>query len=211
MALVAVIGFCFGFVGSIPVAGPISILVLERGLSGRQRSGLWIAVGAAVAESVYAALAFFGLGALLVRYPAIVPASQAAGAAALLTLGVLFAWRGPGRGEPAAQARVPSGSDALLGFTITALNPTFIATWTAAVTAAYATGLIAPAPGHAPLFAVGVGVGIVVWFVILLALTRRYGPRLSRPALGRVVRLLGVVLIGMGGWFAVRFVRFLFA
>jgi threonine/homoserine/homoserine lactone efflux protein len=45
------LGFAFGFVGSIPVAGPIAALVLSRGLEGRARSALSLAAGAALAEA----------------------------------------------------------------------------------------------------------------------------------------------------------------
>jgi threonine/homoserine/homoserine lactone efflux protein len=212
VGLVPVIGFLFGFLGSVPVAGPISILVLERGLSGRYRSGLYLAIGSAIAESVYATLAFFGLSALLGRYPMIVPASQALGAVVLVTLGVVLVRRSPhAAAAAAAPPRAAAQGDLLLGFSITALNPTLIATWTAAVTALYATGLVHPSPGQAPLFSAGVCSGIVVWFGILLWLTRRYGARLSRPMLDRLVRVLGVVLMGMGVWFGVRFGQYLLA
>jgi threonine/homoserine/homoserine lactone efflux protein len=209
VALVPVIGFLFGFLGSVPVAGPISVLVLERGLSGRFRSGLLLAIGSAVAESVYASLAFYGLSALLRRYPIIVPVSQCLGALVLLLLGAVLVRRGPGGGDPSRPVRGSSHGDVLLGFSITALNPTLIATWTAAVTALYASGLVKAAPGQAPLFSVGVCAGIIVWFAILLWLTRRYGARISRPALDRFVRLLGLVLMGMGVWFGVKFLQYL--
>ncbi len=58
-------GFLFGFIGSMPVAGPIAGLVLSRGLQGRFASGANIAVGAALAEAAYACLAFWGFSTLL--------------------------------------------------------------------------------------------------------------------------------------------------
>ena len=55
MALAALLGFAFGWVGSIPVAGPVSALVVARGLEGRFSSGVWIAIGGGLVEALYAA------------------------------------------------------------------------------------------------------------------------------------------------------------
>jgi threonine/homoserine/homoserine lactone efflux protein len=206
--VVPLIGFLFGFVGSMPVAGPVSILVLERGLSGRFRSGLYLAAGAAVAESVYAFLAFFGLAALLARYPAIVPLSQAGGAVILLGLGVaLLRRRRPG--DAAVAPRPATHGDAVLGFTITALNPTFIATWTAAVTTLYGTGLVTPSTALALPFSISVCVGIVAWFAVLLALVKRFGGRMSQRTIDVAVRVMGVMLLGIAVWFGVKFGMYL--
>ena len=49
MLTAALIGFCFGFFGSIPVAGPIAALVLKRGLTGRFRSAALVGAGGAIA------------------------------------------------------------------------------------------------------------------------------------------------------------------
>ena len=208
LLVVPLVGFLFGFVGSMPVAGPVSILVLERGLSRRYRSGLWLAAGAAVAESVYAFLAFFGLAALLARYPAIVPVSQALGAVILAVLGLGLLRRHRPHEDDGAKRPAPHG-DAVLGFTITALNPTFIATWTAAVTALYGSGLVPPRASLALPFSISVCVGIVAWFAVLLALVRRFGARMSQRTINAAVRVMGIVLLGLAVWFAVRFAQYL--
>jgi threonine/homoserine/homoserine lactone efflux protein len=202
--VVPLVGFLFGFVGSMPVAGPVSILVLERGLARRFRSGLLLAAGAAVAESVYAFLAFFGLSALLARYPAIVPVSQACGAVILLVLGVGLLRRRR-TADAAATPRPATHGDAILGFTITALNPTFIATWTAAVTTLYGTGLVSASTANALPFALSVCVGIVAWFAVLLGLVRRFGGKMSQRTIDVAVRVMGVMLLGIAVWFGVRF------
>src|SRR5690606_5142629 len=135
MLLAAAIGSLFGFVGSVPVAGPIAILVLARGLGGRLRRGLCISMSPAVAEGIYAFLAFWGFGTLLAEYPWITPVSRGAGAVILLTLGVIFVR--PARpsvetvpGKASDPPRLTPTRSAALGFSITAMNPTLIATWT---------------------------------------------------------------------------------
>src|SRR5689334_10935761 len=132
------IGFAFGFVGSMPVAGPVSLLVFGRGLQDRQRTARYLAAGSALAESVYAYLAFWGFGALLASYTWIEPLSRGLAAVILTALGLHFVVRrsteepeGPASSPP---QRTGMKRNFMLGVTITALNPTLMATWGAAVT-----------------------------------------------------------------------------
>jgi threonine/homoserine/homoserine lactone efflux protein len=205
------VGFLFGFIGSIPVAGPIALLVFAYGVSDRFKSGLYVALGGALAESAYAYMAYWGLHRLIDRYPALVPQSRGVGAVVIFAVGLAFVLRKPKEGE-ATERRAGRGGSFALGFTITALNPTFIVTWTAAATTLFSTGLVTPeALGDALPFAVGAFAGIVSWFTVLLLILRRFKGRFSAATLDRVVRGVGVALIGLSLWFAWSFVRYLLA
>jgi threonine/homoserine/homoserine lactone efflux protein len=203
--LALLLGFLFGFIGSIPVAGPISLLVVAYGLRGRYRDAIFLAAGGALAESGYAALSFWGMSALLARYPAILPWSRAAGAVVLLGLGSVFVSGGgmkESTQEPDSKRR-----SFLTGFGLTALNPTLIVTWTAATTTLYGTGLLSPSRGAAAPFSIGAFVGIVAWFSVLVALIERYRDKFRPSLLGRMIQVIGLLLIGLGLFFAWLFVR----
>jgi threonine/homoserine/homoserine lactone efflux protein len=197
-------GFAFGFVASMPIAGPISFLVLARGLHGRYRSGLLIALGAALPEGVYAFLAFWGMSAVLSIHPTLSAVTSAAGAVILVALGVhLVRLREPPPGENGDDESGQKRSF-LLGFTVTALNPTLLATWPAAVAALHSAGIVPVSGSNALPYAVGISGGIVAWFAMLLHLLRRH-QRLFRAArLQRIVHVLGLLIIGVGLWMAVR-------
>jgi len=166
----ALIGFAFGFLGSIPLAGPIAALVWSRGLEDRARSALYLASGAAVAEGAYAYLAFLGFAQIFARYGWIEPASRIAAAAASLGLGLRFVQR------PRSLTRAPRDVGAghrrafLLGLTLTAFNPILLVTWAAAIAALYSLDLVRLEPWAALPFSLGACAGITAWFATLLGL-----------------------------------------
>jgi len=99
----------------------------------------------------------------------------------------------------------------LLGAWICAINPTLIISWSAVVTTIHGSELIDLAPRHAVPFALGVGGGAASWFLVMVTLLRRYRERFSAQTLQSTVRLLGLLLIGLGVWFAVRFAHYFLA
>lgn len=69
----ALLGFALGFLGSVPIAGPTSAIVLKSGLQGEFKSGRTIALGSAMAESVYAGVAFYGFSSFVSRLDQYMP------------------------------------------------------------------------------------------------------------------------------------------
>jgi threonine/homoserine/homoserine lactone efflux protein len=205
--LAALLGFLFGFVGSMPVAGPVAVIVFGRGIEDRARSALYIAIGSAVAESVYAYLAFWGFSAFLTKYKWIELVSTAAAATILSALGLRFMYRTPPAERPIDDGKRHVGKkrNFTLGFLLTALNPTLIATWTAAVTTVYSLQIVDFDESGALPFSIGAATGIVTWFATLLYLLKRFRARVSPAVLDKVVRVMGVFLLVLGIGIAVRF------
>lgn len=215
MLAASLLGFVFGFVGSMPVAGPIAILVFSRGLEGRLRSGVYLACGAAIAESIYAYFAYWGFSELLSHHRWIEPVTRTVAAVLLVGLGLRFVLSPGRKSEPElspleARKNVGNKRSFLLGFTITALNPALIATWSAAVTTLHSFDIVSFSPSHALPFSVGVLLGIASWFVILLGVLGRFRGRFQRQTLDKMVRVMGVFLIVLGLYFGVKLVASLY-
>ncbi len=212
MIIALVMGFLIGFFGSIPVAGPVAAIILRSAIAGRIREARAIALGSAFAESLYACMAFWGMSAAMARFPVLVPISRVAGAVIVGAIGLHFAFAK--KKEPAAtlgdSPTDPSEKvgqrrrGAILGLTITALNPTLIATWTAAVTVLHSTGIVPETSTSSIPFALGAFAGIVVWLTLLVSLVQRFRERVSSGTLDRVVRGTGWVLIAIGLTLSVR-------
>jgi threonine/homoserine/homoserine lactone efflux protein len=196
--------FVFGFVGSMPLAGPIAIMLLSRAAGRRFGEALRIGLGASVAEGLYAGTAFWGFTALLGGNPLLVPLSRGATAVVLVGLGARFVFWRP---KEAGDLRESKAGTVLLGFTVSALNPTLLFTWSAAT--AFLNSRHIESVGvllqrDAIPFGLCAGAGIACWFVVLVALLRRYHGQLPRNALAWTVRILGVALVALGIWSGVR-------
>ncbi len=63
-----IIGFVVGFVFSMPVAGPISILVVSNTLHDHRKRAIFIAIGGAIADFIYIFILVFGFTRLLTKH-----------------------------------------------------------------------------------------------------------------------------------------------
>jgi threonine/homoserine/homoserine lactone efflux protein len=202
---VSVVALVFAFVGSLPLAGPIAVLVVSNGLNGRPRQALEIACGAAVAEGIYAFLAFWGFATFLARYPIVLPISHAVTAALLTGLGLYFVryeLKEP-HAEPAA-----AGGKFWVGFSISILNPTLLATWSAVTTFLYSRQIVRMTGLLAIPFGAFAATGIVIWALMMAAIMKRFREHFPRAAMTWFVRGMGVVLLGVAVWSVVELVRY---
>jgi threonine/homoserine/homoserine lactone efflux protein len=208
MPLLAIcaIALTFGFVGSMPLAGPVAVMVVSRAANKKFGEALRVGLGAAVAEGVYAGIAFFGYTSLLAHHAVVVPISRGATAIVLGALGVHFVfWR---RKEEKDERENKVGT-ALLGFSVSAANPTLFLTWSTAVALLYSKGLHRPPAAYAIPFGLSAAGGVAGWFFSLVVLLRTYERRLPQAAFTWAVRGMGVLLVALGAWSGVDLVRWL--
>jgi threonine/homoserine/homoserine lactone efflux protein len=202
-----VLGFVLGFVGSMPLVGPVALLVVSRAVDREFGAAVRIGIGGAVGEAIYALVAWFGFSTFLARHPIVFPISNGVAAITLFALGVAFAQF---RIDPrkTAEAREREHARALqTGFSATALNPTLLATWSVASATLHSTHWIPPKAWTALPLALGVALGIASWFSLLVAAVRRWGERFEQKTLTWIVRAMGVALIGIGVLFGVKLVQ----
>jgi threonine/homoserine/homoserine lactone efflux protein len=196
MVTAFLLALLMSFFGSMPLAGPIALLVFERGLRGLNREARLIASGAAIAEGGYAFLAYLGVNLALSRFPVNEAVLRLLAGIIIVAVAMESILRRNSRQpEPEKQGR--KGADFLLGFTIAALNPTFLATWTGGIAVARGLGFILAAKA-ASLFALGVMAGALLWFSFLLLILRRYRGRFRPELLATIAKVLWFILLGLG-------------
>jgi threonine/homoserine/homoserine lactone efflux protein len=195
------LGFALGWLGSMPLAGPVSALVVKRGLTGRTLHGLMVATGAALAETGWCAAALFGYGALLDRWDWLRPAAGAVGGVLLVTLGLRLALgrhlHEPGRDAPTTSRHGWAG-EFILGFSIVTVNVSVLLSWLGVLAALHALGIEMITRDARLQFVIGLPVGIMAWFSLLIWLLGHTRSRISHDWVGRALRVLGVVLSAAG-------------
>ncbi|MBU0475733.1 MAG: LysE family transporter [Bacteroidetes bacterium] len=85
---ILLIGFISGFVFSMPIAGPISILITSNALKGNKRFCIRTALGATIVEFVFVLVAVYGMTIIFSAYSSIIPYLLIIGALFLFFVGV---------------------------------------------------------------------------------------------------------------------------
>jgi threonine/homoserine/homoserine lactone efflux protein len=202
LLLTLMTGFIVSFLGAIPVAGPISAMVLRRALTGAPSKARAIGLGAAVAEAIYAGLAFYGVEIAFATWPGLQAFSH------WLTLGILFGlaiyfirFKSPNPElAPAADANQtsPRSSGFFIGLTVAGMNLTLLATW-GAVWTFLRTKTFFESNALTPFaFSLGVFFGISTWFVLAVWGISRAGAGLQPKTIQRLVRGMGYALLIAG-------------
>lgn len=83
----SIAGFITGFIFSVPIAGPISIVITSNALKGRKRFCNLFNVGASLADFIYVFIAVYGLTRLYTYYKPVIPYIFSFGCILLIFLG----------------------------------------------------------------------------------------------------------------------------
>ncbi len=192
LVLAAALGLGLGVVTGMPL-GVINVAIVDASAAGHRKLATGIGIGGALAGAVHAALAFIGIGQLVTRRPDLVR-WLAIGAAGLIILYAIFAWR---------RERKPTVVDAsnaraiATGFVLTLPNPGALSAWVAVAATLWPRATIA----EACTLAAGVGIGSATWFALLAHWVSRI-PRehwslrvIPKIALGALVAIAAVGVV----------------
>jgi threonine/homoserine/homoserine lactone efflux protein len=195
VASLLVRGFAFGFaIAAAP--GPIFFLCLRRTLVKGWLSGLFSGFGVATADSIYAAIAAFGLGAISSVLTGERRWLALAGGALLVFLGARIVLDKPRTIEaaPANGAGLAWAYVSTLGLTIT--NPATIISF-AALAATLGAGL-SGGYSRPALLVTGVLLGSVTWWCVLAALAASLRARITPRVVRGISAVSGLAIMVLG-------------
>ncbi len=187
-------GLGLGLAVAAPV-GPIGLLCMRRTLSDGFRAGFLSGLGAATADSIYAAVAAFGLVTVAHLLVGVHGWLEAGGGVALIYLGMKTLLAPPAARSAAARG---GGLLALYSGTValTLANPTTILSFVALFAGAGLGGTGSGAP--AALLVTGVGCGSALWWLLLLGVIALLRTRMPASLLRGVTRVAGAALVLLG-------------
>lgn len=201
LALALVAGVALGAITGLPL-GVVNVAIVEAAAGGRRGAARGIGVGGAAADAVHAALAFGGVGGMIVARPGAAAALHVIAGVILIGYAAIL-WRAagaaaPGAATPAGLPPSSFGRGVVTGLGLTLPNPAALGAWIAV-----AGALAPPSAAHGLVTAAGVGLGSAAWFVTLARLASRGAPTPSpRRGLTRgvaiAIALLGAAAIVRG-------------
>lgn len=206
-----VLGFTIGWICAMPIAGPIAFFICHRGFAGRFHEGLALGAGATVTEVFWCLAILLGVHELLDIWPATACVARSLGGLLLIGLGIYFYARrktaarritgengDQNAGRPAPLSHPRLRDEFRLGMTLNAVNFSVPFNWLAVITIAVSLGL---EPGRAPLaFALGMGLGTIAWYALLLRLIITWSERLHTSTVVRVQQGFAVLLVCAGSY-----------
>ncbi len=196
-------GFVLGWSVAWP-PGPINAEMIRRGITGHQRSGIAVGLGASSGDFIWALVVASGLGALA-NVPALRPVLTGVSFVLLLVLAWVFlkgafkSYQAVKRGtfhEVTAAARPTTAGGFVLGLTLALTSPWNIAFWFGVL--GYQSGAGLPF-GSAAVKAAAVVSGALTWCMVL-ALALRLGARFATPTWDITTRALtGLLMLYFAG------------
>jgi threonine/homoserine/homoserine lactone efflux protein len=208
------IGVAAGALTGVPI-GPANVAVIDAAYRHTLRRAISVALGAALADGLYAGGGVLGVTPLLRAYPSIPPILYAFSGVVLLVYGFLTA-----RSQPVQPATPPaeiSASESVVirremwsGFTVglalILLNPAAIVTWVVIM------GSVIPEATHSEgiACALGVMVGSFGWFSLVAYLTQK-GKSVLGDKAAWIPRLVGMALMVYAVYLLVKAVKFVVA
>lgn len=190
-------GIAFANMLGILSPGPAFLLVSRTAAARSRSAGLATGLGVAMAATLWAAAAAFGVAVAMTRFAAVYGVIQLAGAVYLIWLG-LSAWLHQPAETPASSAPPPSrtGSAILTGFGLSLTNPKIVVF--------FSSIFVALIPAAAPLSVRVAALGIVaaqetLWAVAVACLFSQPSIQAGyRRFARRIEQVMGAVFIALG-------------
>ncbi len=190
-------GIFLGFAIAAPV-GPINLLCMRRSLRYGQRIGLITGLGAALADTLYGAVAAFGLTAIsdwFLTYQAYI---SLVGSFFFAALGIKIIKSPPMVAHPDGEAAAPSAWRAFFStLVLTLSNPTTVFSFLAAF-AAVKLGTSSTEGANyidATIATGGVFIGATLWWIFVSWISARFRTALTPKMIQRINMIAGVLLL----------------
>ena len=190
-------GLLVGLCASIPL-GPIGVICVQRTINRGRRSGLASGYGAAIADTLFATIAIFGLSIVIDFIETHRLLLQLLGGAIIVLLGILTLLRNPLRElRRGPRIRASYGQDILYVMLLTLTNPLAVFLFLALFAAFSVT--IPPGSLWPILLVIAcVHAGAFAWWFLLTSLVNRFRNRFRLRHIWWFNRIAGVTITALG-------------
>jgi threonine/homoserine/homoserine lactone efflux protein len=193
----AVIGVVIGLITTAPV-GPVNIMAIQHAAQQGFRQGLYVGLGAVVADAIYAAAAIFGVSAVTQFVEGQFDLIKTTGAVLLIAFGLKIMNTHPHLERGAGGRAKGLWREVTAAFFMVLTNPGVVLAYVAIVGG---LGRWRPQPGDhtgALAMVLGVAIGAAAWWALLSAVVTRFSARIDDHWLDRANHIAGYILIAFG-------------
>ena len=202
-------GAAAGALTGVPI-GPANVAVIDAAYRFTLRRAIAVALGAALADGLYAAGGALGVAPLIQSYPSIPPILYGVSGVVLLLYGFFTArTRGAQAAPPSdtrasqttieRRARREMWSGFTVGFALILLNPAAVVTWVLVMSSM----IPVTTQMEGAACALGVVLGSFGWFALVAYLTTK-GKSVLGEKVAWIPRVIGVALMGYAVYLLVR-------
>jgi threonine/homoserine/homoserine lactone efflux protein len=188
-------GLVVGFVVAAP-AGPIAVMCLHRSIEEGHLSGIATGIGAALGDTVFGALALFGVGYVAAFISSEQIPLRLGGGVVLCALGIVTFLRRPRPGTFVEDHITLIGAFAG-AFALTLANPITILAFLAIFSAIGVEHLAGQRVDAVTLIA-GILAGSTAWWMLLAVGAALFRDRFTEKGLIWITRISGLVIVGFG-------------
>lgn len=190
-------GFILGVAIAAPV-GPIGLLCIRRTLEHNQAVGFATGLGAAVADTIFGAIAAFGFSAALVFLTGHEMVFRLLGGLFLLSVAVrTWTSKPPDNADDPPNAKTCLGGF-ITGLTLTLTNPVTIIAFIGLFAGAGLTGTLVA--HEASILVLGVFIGSAAWWLTLSSGVALVRHRISEERLVLINHITAIALAVAGAW-----------
>ncbi|MBN9669207.1 LysE family translocator [Roseibium aggregatum] len=194
----ALIGYFVGILTTAPV-GPVNVMAIQHAVHSGFRQGVYVGLGAVVADTIFAAVAIFGVSAVTNFIDNRAGMIEVVGGALLFVFGLKIWNTHPHLHRNGDDAKHGFWGEATAAFFMAITNPGAIFAF---LTIFGSLGDLRPAHGDhvgALVMVSGVAGGAVSWWMFVSFVVSHYKARIDDKWLDRVNHIAGSVLILFGG------------
>jgi threonine/homoserine/homoserine lactone efflux protein len=185
-------GIIAGLAISAPV-GPVNVLCISRTISKGWIAGVLSGLGAAIADTVYGAVAAFSIHLVISFLLKEEFWIRLYGGILLIAIGIIYFFRRP---QPATENSKSSAGVLFPTFLLALTNPTTVLSYLAVLAALHLSGK-RPWWGTFSLVG-GIFAGAMLWWIVLASLAHHFRDRFGSGATIWMNRIAGVAIGGFG-------------
>lgn len=191
------LGVAIGLITSAPV-GPVNIMTIRHAVQRGAREGILVGLGAVLADTIYAAVAVFGVSAVTQFIEGQVDLIKLVGGTLLIAFGLKILRTHPHLETEPGNGAAGLWADATAAFFMTLTNPGAVLGFIAII-----GGLGSWRPEHgnhigALALVSGVALGALLWWTLVSAAVHRFSGQINDRWLESANRIAGTVLVLFG-------------